>query len=190
MSLEERCNRVRVPSKEKVVVRPVVVIKVVCKVGVWFVSEAEAGVALVRFLEYLKDIPLPGPVLARDLKAATVHKIQNYAVRQLLDLHLRRVWSLEVAHVISLDSARLVISVLALDRQRYGRRPLDSAEDQKPLAVKANGTPLPQEVVRELDVNVAHVGHNARRIASAVLRYGPVCGFDLAVFLLGHSRGD
>lgn len=100
---------------------------------------------------------MSGSILAGNLQPTAVHKVEDDAVRKLLDLHLRGIGRLEVAHVVALDSARLKMFVLALNGKRHSGCPLNGTQDQKSLAVEANGPTLPQEIVRELYVDVAHV---------------------------------
>src|SRR5688572_6983879 len=106
----------------------------------------------------MQYIQLSVPVLAGNLEPVPIDDAENNAIGQLLHFRLGCIWRLEVAHVVPLDGACLMVSVLALNRDWHTRCPsLDGAQNQEPLAVQADGPALPEEIVGELHVDVAHV---------------------------------
>ncbi len=107
----------------------------------------------------MQDVQLAGPVLAGDLQARTVYEIQTHTVGELLHLHLGGVGCPEVAQVVALDGAGLLLAA-----SRGGGHALDGAEEKEALRVQAEGAALPQQVVGELDVDIAQVGDNAGRV--------------------------
>ena len=52
----------------------------------------------------MQHVELSGPILARQLDARALDKVQDYAVRQLLHLHVRRVGLSKLAHVVLLGA--------------------------------------------------------------------------------------
>jgi len=107
----------------------------------------------------VQNIDLPGAILAGDLKPRTIDKVEADAVWQLLDLHLRGVWHAEVTEVITFDGTSLPLprSISGGGCRRRSRDTLHRAQYEETLRVKAHGAPLPQEVVRELHIDIAHV---------------------------------
>ncbi|KAI6776710.1 hypothetical protein HG530_000655 [Fusarium avenaceum] len=122
---------------------------------VWLAWAAWRAVSVVSLLVIqqfwlaaltIEDTHLPGTVHARELHTATVNKVQNDAVGQLLDLNIRDVWGSEVTHVVTLST---LSSAAALCRE--------STQEEETLGIQTHVASLPEEIVRELHIDISHV---------------------------------
>ena len=77
----------------------------------------------------MQDVQLTSSILAGNLKARAINKVQAHTVRKFLYLYLRRVWRPEITQVVSLDSAGLLVLARGRSRRRRGSYALNGAEN-------------------------------------------------------------
>lgn len=117
----------------------------------WRTTELVSNVlwAMIRGIPTTQNIGLASPILARELKSTALHEVKDHTVRQLLHLHVWGIRPTEVAEMVSLRPLHCASpGSLLLSR---------NAKENVACGIQAEVASLPEEVIRELDVHVAHV---------------------------------
>lgn len=94
----------------------------------------------------VEDLDLSSAVHAGKLHAASLNQVKNNAVRQLLDFDIGDIGGSELAQVVALGALGSAATLAG-----------EGAQDEKALRVKAHIASLPEQVVRELNIDVAHI---------------------------------